>query len=406
MRLAVVSPFVDRQHGTERALAEVLGHLRAEPGWEIFLYAQNVEDLPLAEEGQEAASGCGNICWRRIPRLPGPHLVQFCGWLALNGLWRWWDSRVRGLRFDLTFSPGINCLHPDATIVHVNFHRLAELSRTEGRNESELSPGHLRRMHRRMYYWLLVALEKRIYADRKVALAAVSRRTAAFLETQFGRNDVSVIPDGVDLRQYSLAVRLSRRAASRADWKFSEDDFILLLIGNDWWVKGLPVLLKAAALCRDLPLRILVAGAGDVAPFEQFAARIGVGDQLHLAGPRADVRSLYAAADAYVSPTREDSFALPVLEAMACGLPVVTSAFAGVSELIEDGQDGFVLRDPADSRALAELLRQLHRDGELRRRIGENAARAAQDFTWEKHAEGTRDFLKRLAEKKYGPAAV
>jgi UDP-glucose:(heptosyl)LPS alpha-1,3-glucosyltransferase len=95
-----------------------------------------------------------------------------------------------------------------------------------------------------------------------------------------------------------------------------------------------------------------------------------------------------------------------VLEAMACGLPVVTSAFAGVSELIEDGQDGFVLRDPADSRTLAELLRQLHRDGELRRRIGENAARTAQDFTWEKHAEGTRDFLKRLAEKKYGPAAV
>jgi glycosyltransferase involved in cell wall biosynthesis len=101
----------------------------------------------------------------------------------------------------------------------------------------------------------------------------------------------------------------------------------------------------------------------------------------------------YAAADLYVSPSLHDSFALPVAEAMACALPVVTSAEAGISELLHDGVDSFVLRNPRDASELARLLRRLYEDSALRRTLGENAARMAQGLTWEKNAALTRDFL-------------
>ena len=87
--------------------------------------------------------------------------------------------------------------------------------------------------------------------------------------------------------------------------------------------------------------------------------------------PRPDVLDFYAAADVYVSPSREDSFGLPVAEAMACGLPAITSSFAGVADYIHDGVDGFVLREPRDSQSLAELIKRLQTEPELRQRVGE-----------------------------------
>ncbi|MGH9742226.1 MAG: hypothetical protein ACRD51_07710, partial [Candidatus Acidiferrum sp.] len=77
MRLAVVSPFVDRRHGTERALAELLERLAMEYGCEIHLYAQGVEDLRLSGRRSPRSSGSGAIFWRKVPTIPGPHVMQF-----------------------------------------------------------------------------------------------------------------------------------------------------------------------------------------------------------------------------------------------------------------------------------------------------------------------------------------
>jgi glycosyltransferase involved in cell wall biosynthesis len=101
----------------------------------------------------------------------------------------------------------------------------------------------------------------------------------------------------------------------------------------------------------------------------------------------------YAAADVYVGPSLHDSFALPPAEAMACGLPVITSAQNGGAGMITDGVDGFVLNDPRDTAALAQLLRLLWEQPELRRRMGEWAARTAQHYTWERNARETLAFL-------------
>ncbi len=400
MRLAVVSPFVDRRHGTERALAELLERLAGKEKCEIHLYAQRVEDLALVQPGVARTEESGAIFWHRIPSIPGPHLLQFLSWFFLNSLSRKWDRHVHGLRCDLVLSPGINCLDADVVIVHALFHRLRELAREEDREA--IRPGLLRGLHRRAYYALLTWLECRIYENQRVSLGAVSRRTATLLANYFRRQDVRIIPNAVDAAQFSPPVRLSRRHLARLRRNFQENDLVLLLIGNDWRVKGLETVLCAMSALRELPIRLIVVGDDSPDSFLEMANSLGISERCHFEPSRKDVLDFYAAADIYVSPSREDSFGLPLAEAMACGLPVITSVFAGVADLIQNGVDGFVLRDPHAPQQLAQLLAELYHDGEKRKRAGGASAGVALEWDWDRNAAAVWQLLQDALGRKRG----
>jgi glycosyltransferase involved in cell wall biosynthesis len=97
---------------------------------------------------------------------------------------------------------------------------------------------------------------------------------------------------------------------------------------------------------------------------------------------RPDVEWYYAAADVYVGPSLEDTFAQPPAEAMACGLPVITSATNGTAEIITDGVDGLIVQDPNDTEDLANKVRLLYENPDPCRSLGDNAVRTAQKYTW------------------------
>ena len=104
--------------------------------------------------------------------------------------------------------------------------------------------------------------------------------------------------------------------------------------------------------------------------------------------------SFYAAADAYVGPSLEDAFGLPILEAMACGLPVIASVQAGASENVVDGTTGYLLRDPMNHVELAELIRRLASDTSAAQKLGAAAAQHVQaSVSWDHNASATRKFL-------------
>ena len=399
MRIAVVSPFVDKRHGTERAVAELVERLARDYGCDVHIYAQHVEDLELSAAPAQSPAKPGGIVWHGVPRIPGPHILQFLAWLILNGVQRRWDSLRSRVHYDVVLSPGINCVHADVVIVHALFHRLRELASEDV--DTSLDPvGWFRRLHRRIYYGMLCWSERKVYEDPRVALAAVSARTAALLTEYFRRNDVAVIPNGVDTRHFSIASRLARRSEARRRIGFDEADFVLLLIGNDWRVKGLPSVLQALAALRDLPVRLVVVGNDAAGPFRAKAKNLRVLDRCVWERPCPDALDFYAVADLYVSPSLEDSFGLPVAEAMACGLPVISSSFAGVAEFLQSGINGFVLSNPRDSQSLAEVIRRLHNDGDFRGRLGETAARTIAAYTWDNHATAVFSLLKEIHEKK------
>lgn len=385
LRIAVASPFVDRRHGTERALAELLLRLADEYQCEVHLYSQSVEDLQVSRAAGSKDKR-GGIYWHRVPSLPGPHLLLFLSWFFLNRVCRIWDRIVHGLRFDLVFSPGINCADANVILVHAVFHRLAEL-------QCHAAARGLRGLHQRLYYRFVCALERRIYTDPRVTLAAVSRHTAEQLSRYFGRNDAAVIPNGVDSRYFSPAELLPLREAVRQLWGFHHGDKVLLLMGNDWNTKGLPALLEAASLCSDLSLRLLIVGQESPDPFAAKAEKLGLRGRVIFVTPDPDVRRFYAAADVLVAPTLEDSFNLPALEAMSCGLPVIVSANAGISEWITNGEDGVILRNAQDGRELAEAIRALVTDPEHLRMLSENAVRAAATLSWDRHAVAVAKLL-------------
>jgi glycosyltransferase involved in cell wall biosynthesis len=397
VRITVISPFVDRRHGTERAVAELVERLAARYGDQIELYAQRIADLTNLAPDECSEAQPGAICWQRVGKFPGPHILQFLSWLFLNRRARERNQRKSQQRADIVFSAGINALEADLVLVHAVFHRIGELQ--TGREGTGL-----RGLHRRLYYALLCRLERRIYTDPRVTLAAVSKHTAEQLAHYFGRRDVTVIPNGVDVKHFSAGAVAPLRAASRQRWHCAPEQMVLLFIGNDWRNKGLPALLAAMARCSDLPLRLLVAGQDDQAAFRARAATAGLRARVEFCGPSQDVRWFYAAADMLVAPSLEDSFSLPVLEAMACGLPCIVSRRAGVSEWLTHGFNALLLRDPEDAGEIVEAIRVLAGGAQLRETLAENAIATAKKFSWDEHATQLRTLMEATAKKRVGHA--
>ncbi len=324
MQIVVVSPFLDRRHGTELCVIEQIERLSSKYGWGIHLFSQHVENIDglLTEDPKNSATGF--ICWHKVSDIPAPHLLKFLWWFFANR-----SARKRALkrleeRPLLVYSPGINCLDADAIAVHIVFHEF--YARVRG--ELKLLKVPVSRwpvtLHRRMYYKLIMALERRIYVNPKVRLASVSKLVSAQLEKHFGRTDSVVIPNAVDTLIFNHEARLGRRSVSRQSMGLDDCDFVVLLIGNDWKNKGLDQLLRALAFI-EIPVQLLVVGKDDPGLYRSALRQLRLEDRVRFLAPSADVLSFYAAVDAYVAPSLEDAFGLPILEAMACGLPVMIS---------------------------------------------------------------------------------
>ncbi len=387
-RVAVVSPFIDKRHGTERRVAEYVSRLGN--GFETHLYSQRVEDVDLS-----------GVVWHHIPDIPGPHLAKYVWWFVANHFCRWWDRRFRSLSHDLVYSPGINCLDADVISVHIVF---AEFCRQMG-DELRLSQNPFwfwpRLLHRRLYYGLIMFLERRVYSDQRTALVLIAKKTANDLRRFYNRTDsLPVVYLGLDHQAFNPRVRCALRSEVRRQLGIEEKTFVLLLIGNDWRKKGLRSLMEALRMLKELPLCLLVVGQDEPRPYHKQIRECGLEGRLRFLPPRAEIVRYYAAADAYVGPSLEDTFAQPPAEAMACGLPVITSAANGTSEIITNGIDGLILHDAMDADELALKIRLLYGDRDLCCRLGEEAAKTAQQYTWERNGDQIRAIFEQVWQRK------
>ena len=387
-RLAVVSPFLDKQHGTERCVAEQVERLARD--YEVHVYSTRVKDVDPAA-----------IVWHRIPALFGPYLLAYCWWFLANHLWRWWDQHVRGIHFDLIYTPGINCIDADVIAVHILFSELHSQVKNEvklGLNPVSSWP---RLVHRRLYYLLIISLERFIYRRKRLLLTTVSRKTASDLQ-RHGQRNVCAIYHGVNTQRFNCQVHGQLRHEIKQLLGIPESVICLLLVGNDWKNKGLPCLLDAVGRVPSGLVRLLVVGSDDPASYEHLIGRVGLRGRVDFLPLRSDVEAYYAAADVYVSPALEDAFGLPPLEAMACGIPVIVSSRAGVSEIITDGVDGLILKDPEDVVSLSLMITELAKEPLWRKMLGENAARTARRHTWEHNAAELKLIFEQAMQRRSG----
>lgn len=386
-RIAVVSLFLDKQHGSERVMIEWLTHL---PGcFEIHVYSQKVEDFERA------------FVLHRIPRLPGPHLFNFLWWLAACRARVIWERWFRNLDYDLVFSSGADWPGADAICAHIVFAeylRRAEVALRLSQNPVSQWP---RILHRKAYYCVTTFLERFAYTNPNTSLTMYSRKTANEIEQFYGsKAPKSVIHLGIDHTVFSPAVRLMLRPAAREAIGIQSDEFAVVVVGNDWRNKGVPTLLDALACLRESSIMLMIISREDPAAYCLIAREKGLEDRVLVLPPRKDIEFYYAAADAYAGPSLQDSYSMPPAEAMACGMPVIVSASAGVSEIVTHERDGLVLDDPKNSRKLAQMIERLYKDRPFAAQLGMNASETARRYTWESNGQQLAAVFEEILQRK------
>ncbi len=219
-------------------------------------------------------------------------------------------------------------------------------------------------------------------------LLALSRQTQADFQQIHGvpPEQIRLGYNGVDPVRFSPAHRGEYRRAVRRWIGVDEGTLLLLIVAHNFVLKGVLTLLQAMGrlTAQGRPVHLAVVGGKRLRPYERRAARLGAGATVTFTGTVRDTVPFYAAADVYVHPTFHDACSLVVLEALASGLPVITSRLNGVAELLTEGVEGWVVSDPANVDELLARLEPMF-DPSLRTGMGQAARALALEHTLERN---------------------
>jgi UDP-glucose:(heptosyl)LPS alpha-1,3-glucosyltransferase len=194
---------------------------------------------------------------------------------------------------------------------------------------------------------------------------------------------VVTLYNGVDCWCFRPAINSSERGAIRQRLGLPDDARVVLFVGSGFGRKGLAFLIKAWASLLGSPYLAVAGGDRAAAKYQRLAMRHGIGHRVRFLGRRDDVPELMRAADALALPSLFEPFGNVALEAMASGLPVLTTSRCGVAEVVPDEMRPFVVADPTNVGELAATTQALI---DAPPELGPIARAAAEKFTWSRHA--------------------
>jgi glycosyltransferase involved in cell wall biosynthesis len=247
-----------------------------------------------------------------------------------------------------------------AKVVHTLHGMPEEIALRVGRNNRPVPPG----VSRARLAWLLHGyLRIESLLGRLGTVVVPSDAIRRFLVEQgLAPGRIHVIPSGI-------TVGPTKRRAVR-------EPVVAATAANLEYWKGIDVLLEACARLQR-PVRVEIFGEGSQrAELEARAGTLGIAASFH--GFVDDLKERLDDVDLFVLPSRAENFPIAILEAMASGLPVVSTRVGGVPELVSDGDTGLLV-EPDDASGLAAAIDRLAGDAELRRAFGERGARRAKD---------------------------
>lgn len=265
-------------------------------------------------------------------------------------------------------------------IVHTHTAKAGVLGRITARLAGIKKIAHLPHGHNFYGYFgplrtkLATILERFIahFTDRLIVLTELEKQD--FLKFKVGKiSKIVVINSGLNLDRYRQAV--IDRVKVKEEFSVQENEFLVGMIGRLEPVKGPQYFVEASTLvCKEFPqTKFLVAGDGRLKPELEFQARrLGVYDRFIFTGWREDIPEILPILDILVLPSLNEAVGRILIEAGACGIPVIASRVGGIPEIVKDNQTG-VLVAAGDPPRLAEAIILLLKDRERRLRMGENA---------------------------------
>lgn len=376
MRIAFVVHEYTRTFGHSRYVVELAERLARDH--EVHVFANRVH-TDVATRG---------ITFHHVPAWRRDALATIVTFIPFA------TARVRRGSFDVVHAQGVTTWSADVSTAHICAASWFAAQRREG-----LAPGWKQEVFERV----VAPLERRFYrggsAPWTIAISDAVRRDLA---TEYGRRDrVEVIHHGVDLETFSPAAREEHRLPLRRALGLDDATFAALFVGD--MRRGGRRAIEAVARTADVHL--VVVSRSEPEAYRAYATELGIGARVHFEPPTTRIERYYAAADAFLFPTPYDAFGMVISEAMASGLPVVTTRRAGAAELITDGVDGFLVDRPEEVDAMAARLAALAGSRPLRERVGTAARARCERQGWDEVARRTLEVYRRAHAERTGATA-
>jgi UDP-glucose:(heptosyl)LPS alpha-1,3-glucosyltransferase len=371
--------------GCEHYISDLARRL-ARDGHAVHLYASrwDAASLPLTTH------------YHRLPALNGPRFLR--PWKFAQAC----EDALSSQRHDVTMgfdkTWGQDVLYPQgglhaASAAHNLLKHPPGLTRFFARALKAIDPAS----------WSYRRLERKQYLSEKRPIIVVNSRMVQRHFEEFHDvppADVHVLPSAIDPDRFAADDRPKRRVEERDRWDVSDGEPVGLFVAMNYRLKGLAQLIRSLTYVpKSMRYRIAVVGSPKFARYERLARRLKIADRILFLGFRADPRDAYFASDFLVHPTFYDPCSLVVLEALSCGLPVITTRYNGASELISPPKEGFTIDDPHDHRSLGEAIVRLL-DPATRSACATAARQTARRLSFEQHYQQLLQLFRQVAARK------
>lgn len=385
MRIAFITRGYNKQGGVSRYVAELAEAFSQEH--EVHIFTNFWEDVSSEK-----------IIFHKIPMIKGSFFLKRkkIGLVTILQVYSFTlmsRFKIKLNNFDLVHSMG-DCFIPFDVYTAESCHKAA-LKKARKREKgiinffknTRLNPLNL----------IVLSLEKFTFNPKNYKkIIAVSTVTKNEIIAEYGvpKEDIIVIPNGINLDEFKLENKEMFREKIRDKHKIKPEEIVILFVGHEFKRKGLKNLIEALPLINNDLTKILVVGRSNERPFVKMAKGLGIAEKVIFVGHSPKIQEYFACADIFCFPTMDEAFGLVIIEALAAGLPTITSKIAGAAELMHDGKDGLLLDDPTSSQEIASKINLLINNKELREQISQEAQKTAQKYSWAEIARRTLEVYK------------
>jgi UDP-glucose:(heptosyl)LPS alpha-1,3-glucosyltransferase len=361
MRVAIAISKFDPHHGGAESWTMQLAMWLKRRGHEVHVVSQTASDDVSDSLGPDRVHVVG---------LTGNRLK------AAKRVAEWLHSRSFDVVHDMGVGYQFDLFHP-----HFGSWNAMEQARRKMLSTSQRFAKQLMRPFARRQQ-IVETLSRKQFSHPTASYVAVSQMVAADLKRCEGipTERIHTIPNGVDVALFHPVERARLNEMTRRRFGIADGAMALSLIAHNHRLKGVPQALDVLAQASDfpVPIHLLIVGG-----HRQAYRRVHFGKhQASFVGTIENMLPVYAATDVYLHPTFYDACCLAVLEAMACGIPTITTRCNGASQAIEDRRNGFIVDSPLDSHQILDCLRLLV-DPVVRWDVGTAARDTAEAWTLE-----------------------